>query len=482
MKLSQKDREQLYLELKKRKDIVDGIRGSLFPEQLKFIDDPAPLKTTLCTRRAGKTYTCGADLILTCIINPRATCLYIATTREQAKRIMFKDVLKKIDRDFQIGMKFNHTSLEVQFPTGSVCYLLGSDSKPEEIEKALGQKYDKIYIDESGSHKQDQRHMVHSVLEPACADKNGTICLIGSPVSQTRSYFFDITSVTDPKAPKFVEGWSRHSWTWKENIHIRVNMQKHIDRLIKANSRVVETAAFRTMYLGEWVVDPGNRVYKYDEYRNSANALPIDNTYYHYLGLDLGFDDDTAIVIAACSENDPIMYFVEVFKQKKLDITAVAEHLEYFKHKYNPVKWIVDGASKQAVQELRNRHHFPLEPADKLGKVDIIEIMNADFVMGKIKLFPEASSLAEEYDNLIWDDKADKKIEHPACPNHGADAALYAWRMCFHYASKQKEVLINPHSEEGIEKWWDKQAVIGRKDPKKDFALSDWSKEYGFRH
>lgn len=481
-KLTKDEKSLLLAELARRTRLVKDLRGSLFPQQLAFIDDKGKLKTAQCTRRAGKSYCAGAYLTLEAIKNPGSTCLYIATTRDQAKRIMYKDILKVIDRKYDIGMKFNHTSLEVTFNNGSIIYLIGADSKPEEIEKALGQKYRLVIIDEAGSWKQDQRKMIHEVLEPACADHQGTICMISSPVHHTRTYFFNITYYDETRQDKYINGWSRHRWTWEDNPHIRDNMKQQIERILRDNPRAAETPHFKMHYCNQWVVDLGNKVYKYDEAINSADTLPQDHNWAFYLGLDLGYNDETAFVVAACAETDPTMYFVEVYKEKEMDITAVADRLKYFHMKYMPVRMVVDGASKQAVMELRNRHGFPLEAADKMGKEDIIEIMNADFLTGKIKLLPAAWQLAEEYETLIWEEKGGRRIEHTGCPNHAADGALYTWRKCFHYAARIAAPEVDPNSDEGLEIWWERQARIGlnAKKQNEDFALRDWGKDYGY--
>lgn len=467
----------------KRKKTIQRLRDSCFAEQLAFIDDPSRLKTAKCTRRAGKSYgAAGVYLCLEAIKNPGVTLLYIATVREVAKKIMFKDVLKVINRKFDLGMTFNHTSLEVTFPNGSILYLIGTDSKPEEADKALGQKYKLVVIDEAGSWKNDQEHLVHSVLEPACADLEGTICMIGSPMNHTRSYFFRITNYQEGD-PKFVKGWTRHAWTWANNPHTKRQMSEQIERILSNNSRIKETPAFRQMYLNEWVVDDSAKVYKFDDTRNIVKALPENHSWYHVLGMDLGYEDPTSIVIIAQSQTCPDIYIVEVFKKEKMDITAVARELEIMKIKYKPVDYIVDGASKQAVEELKNRFHFPLKAAEKTGKVDMIQIMNGDFITGRIKLLtPLANPLIEEYLNLIWDDRSTDKVEHPGCDNHAADAALYAWRRCFHYNYKPAPIRAKPHSEEALEAWWEAQAnkaiLQKKKNGRSDFASTDWSEEY----
>src|SRR6267378_4269873 len=95
-----------------------------------------------------------------------------------------------------------------------------------------------------------------------------------------------------------------------------------------------------------------------------------------------------------------------------------------------------DGANKQAVEEMRRRHELPLRAADKTGKSDFIEIMNGEFIQARLKLNPiRCSQLADEYAGLIWDERSVKREEHPNCANDLADAALYAWRLCYSYLS-----------------------------------------------
>lgn len=472
---------------RKRIDTIEAMRRSCFAEQLDFIDDPCKLKAAQCTRRAGKSYgAAGIYLCTTAVKHPRSTCLYIATTREQARRILLKDVLFEINRKFKLGMKVNQTTLTVTFPNESVIYIMGLDSKPEEMEKALGQKYRLVIIDEGGSWRQDQKTMVHSILQPACADYSGTIAILGSPVNSLKTYFYDITgrSLIDTLRPK---GWSVHRWSWANNPHVKDAMSQQIRDMTEANPLVIETPGFRQMYMNEWVVDPSARCYKFDDERNVASCLPKENRYHFCLGLDLGFDDDTAIVISAYSEYDPNMYVVDVFKQKGMDISDVADVLSTFKARYNPYRWVVDGAAKQAVAELKNRFGFPFVPADKHGKYEMIQIMNNDFIAGRIKLLmPACEDLSDEYENLIWDERSKndpklKIVENSACPNHLADGALYSWRMCYHYASQEAVPKPKPGSDEAMEEWWEKEAAKSLRAQKNDdWLMREAGKDYGY--
>lgn len=486
MEITPEQQYRALLAYNSRQDKIKELRSACFEKQLDFIDDPCKLKAAQCTRRAGKSYDAGIYLCTTCVEHPRSTCLYIATTREQARRIMLKDVIAPINREFKLGIKVNLTTLTLTFPNESTVYLMGLDSKPEEMEKALGQKYRLVIIDEGGSWRQDQKTMVHSVLQPACADQQGTIAIIGSPVNATKTYFFDITgrNIMDPLRPK---GWSVHRWSWKDNPHVKDNMQKQIDEMVEANPLVLDTPGYKQMYGNQWVIDPGALCYRYNDEKNVVSALPTENRYHFALGLDLGFNDDTSIVISAYSEYDPTMYIVEVFKKKGMDISDVAEVLSTFKSRYNPFKWIVDGAAKQAIAELRNRFGFPLEASDKHGKYEIIQIMNNDFILGRIKLvMPNCQALEDEYQNLVWDEKSKndpklKTIENSACPNHAADAALYSWRMCYHFASRDAIAKPKPGTDEAMEHWWDMEASKAMKQKKNtDWLQKEVGSQYGF--
>jgi hypothetical protein len=99
-----------------------------FPVQSAFIADPAKLKVVLCTQRSGKSYGAGLYLYREAYETPGASCIYIALTRDSAKKIMWKDVLKPINRQLRLGTRFNETELTATLPNGSIIYVLGVDS------------------------------------------------------------------------------------------------------------------------------------------------------------------------------------------------------------------------------------------------------------------------------------------------------------------------------------------------------------------
>lgn len=447
------NKKKILQELARRKANKKDVLANALPQQVEFIKDPAKLKAILATRRASKSYTAGLYLFKEALENPGTTCLYLALTRDSAKKIMVKDVLATINRIYSIGAELNKSELSFTLPNGSVIYLTGADADDEEKEKLLGQKYKLVVIDEAASFKTDQRDLVYKVLKPAMADLQGTIVMIGTPGNNIRSLFFDVTTGKE-------SGWSVYKWKALENKYVAKQIQEEIDELIKANPLIVETALFKQMYLGEWTIETDKLVYKFNSERNLTKSLPITKGEWRYvLGVDLGYEDASAFTVCAYNEYDPNTYIVDTFKKSHMDLTAVANKIKELSTSYPIHKFVVDNAAKQAVEEIKNRFQIPLEPAEKVGKVDFIELMNSELIAGKVKLIEDRTeALSDEWLTLVWDERSATKKENAACPNHLSDSTLYAWRFCYSYMATKFREKPAPQSEEAIEEFWDKEA------------------------
>jgi hypothetical protein len=443
-----------------------NVEDSNFVAQHAFINDPAKLKAALCSRRAGKSYGVGLYLIKTALEYPGVKCLYIALTRDSAKNIMWDDVIKDIINKHDLDVKLNEVDLAIRFKNGSTIRMVGADAKPAEMEKFLGQKYKLVIIDESGSFKQDLRKLVYEIAEPATTDMDGTIALIGTPTDLIKSLFYDITNGKEP-------GWSVHKWTSFQNPYIAEKWDKKTKEMIERDPDVINTPAYKRMYEGQWFINTDKLVYKYNKTLNTYTELPrIREQYYHVIGVDLGYDDDSSFIASCYSEYDPILYVVSAFKQKKMTIFAVATKIKELMERYNTGIVVIDGANKQAVEEMKQRYALPLKTADKTGKSDFIEMMNSDFMLGKIKLHDtDTVLLSDEYIGLIWDDRTGKRQEHPSCPNHASDAALYNWRYCYQYAWQNRPVKHALTSERAVDDFWEAES---QKSGEKDDSLFDF--------
>lgn len=425
-----------------------------FRAQAKFLKDPSFRKAAQCTRRAGKSNVAGRALFKAAYKHPGSTVLYLALTRLSAKNIMWDSVIKDLNRDLRLGGKPHETELNFRLPNESKVQLAGADATPQEMEKYLGGKYPVVLIDEAGSFRQDLRKLVYENIEPAVADyEDGWVGMIGTPTEITSGLFFDVTNGKEA-------GWSIHRWETTDNPYMRAKWAKRIQLLIETNPRVIETPAFQRMYKNKWVIDTDSLCYKYQFGRNDIDEIPkgIEKDLNHVLGVDLGFNDASSFVIAGFTDYHRDLYFREPYKRSGMIVSDVAKMIEYYINKYNPMACVIDNASKQVVEELKQRFSLPLEAAEKKDKHHFIEIMNADYIQGHIKLVgEECEPMRKEYGSLIWDaDAKPKWIEHPACENHLSDGALYAWRKCFPYLSQARAP--KKSEQEKIEEWFDNKA------------------------
>ena len=452
-----------------------------FTHQNNFIADPARLKALFCTRRAAKSYTAGIYMVKECLENPGVNCLFIGLTRLSAEGIVWKDILKVIDRKHNLGIQFNQSKLTATFPNGSVIWLAGVDTDEDEMNKLLGKKYRLVCLDESSLYTINLNLLVYGILKPAVADNRGTICMMGTSSNITRGLFYDITNGLEA-------GWSVHRWTANDNPHIRVQWQEELDDIRNNRPLFMETPLFKQWYLNQWVVDTDKLVYKFNSDRNLCESLPNRLTGWSFvLGVDLGYHPDpSAFVVTAYNQNDKNLYFQETFKQTEMDITDVANKIKEYKKRYDFNQVVIDGANKQAVEEIQKRHGIALRAADKTGKSDFIEIMNAEFIQSRIKLNKfTCVDLIDEYKSLVWETEADKikipRKEHPTLPNHLCDAALYAWRYCYQWLSEPVKENKNTSwadvsrqmAEDHLQKQIDRQIVEEKNEDIENISMMD---------
>ena len=412
-----------------------------FTQQLNFIKHPAKRKLLCLTRRSGKSTAVAIYLIHEALQNQGCKLIYINTTKGEAKNVMWHSIFETIFIRLNIKAELIDSKNEIRFDNGSIIYLSGVDATPKEMNKLRGKKYQLAVIDECQSYTQDLKQLINQVLAPTLADNDATICLIGTPGNQLGDHYWWQLCKSDSNE----KGWEHFKWTWKDNPHVKENMQKHVEQLLKDNPLIKNAPWFRQEYLGEWVPESDARVYKSSSF-NYIDQLPPDfsKSATYLLSIDLGYHDATAFVIAAYNKkyNDKL-YIIESNKQSKLTISAVASIIKEYRKKYSFRSIYVDAANLQAVEEMRQVHNLPLLAAEKQGKEAHIAMLNSDFITENVFILNSNAELITELNQLIWDIKAlakGKHIEDATKENHLTDALLYAHHGSRHYWYKAPQL------------------------------------------
>jgi hypothetical protein len=476
------------------------IEASLTERQRIWRADKSPEKALLASRRSGKSYGADADCLIDQLEVPGTKVIIVCLTLKQARDAHWGNLLK-LSAEYDLDIAFNETALRWRLPNGSTGFLAGAE-KMDEIERLRGGEEDKAIIDEPGSFApRVLLYLIDDIISPRLASRSGTLCLIGSPGQILSGPFYQATCPEDPDnvlrdedgelilddagAVQPTAQWftgvatelrySAHRWTVQDNTALPHQWDRFVAKKRRRGWHD-DHPTWRREYLGQWVRDESGQVYAYarllakDPTRvtwaplsepgstKEAHGLPPGD-WRTVLGVDLGFEDDFAMVVVAWSSERQEMRVLWDYKDNHLTVGQIAAELRTAQARFGPFTAIVADAGalgKLVVETFVAEYGIPVERADKTQKYDHIELVNSDFHSGRLKLIRD-SHLAREMEELVWDlskdslralARAGKLRESPRCPNHLCDALLYAWRFCYHRWHRTAEVLPEPGTKE----------------------------------
>jgi len=421
-------------ELKKRGVLAPPMfLDNNFPLQYKAAMDKSFLKAIQCTRRAGKSTGEGKETLQSMIDVPESNHLYGALTLSSAKNIIWDTLLTELESK-KVPYRSNEQQGTIKLENRSQVKLFGLDSSYKEMRKILGSKYKTVKIDEAGSITQDLKRVCYQMVMPALTDVNGRLTLLGTAENIPKTFFEAVTTGLEP-------GWSVHKWTAFDNPYIADKWREHIAWIEEFNPTFKLTSEYKTHYLNEWCADDKLLIIKINE---NTIVDPIELVAPTYiLGVDIGYNDACAFTLVAFHKASPNLYVVESFKEPELDITDTANRIKGYLRKFPIAKVIIDGANKQGVEEIKNRHHIPLEAAEKQDKASFLKILADDVTRQRVLYFRgKCQSLIDEQASLQWENDTRQK-EDQRIPNDQNDSFLYAWREARNYLWKEE---IKPDS------------------------------------
>ena len=424
----------------------------LFDKQLKFVLDPRPFKVAVCSRRSGKTVACAAHLVDTALSSRDVVCLYITLSRNNAKKLVWKEI-DKINRMYKLGGVADLTELSMTFPsTGSVIYLSGAKDQSE-TEKFRGLALKLVYVDECQSFKSYIEDLVDDILSPALMDYAGTLCLIGTPGPIPSGYFYECSEKSD--------SWSKHGWTFFDNPFIaqksNTTHQKLLERELNRRGVKAEDPSIQREFFGRWVLDSDSLWIHYQPEKNHYTQMLSRTKYNYIMGIDLGFNDADAIAVIAWSEDDPCTYLVEELVTARQGFTELVEQIKVLASRYDVSKMVIDegGLGKKLAEEMRRRHGIPVQPADKARKMENVAFLNDSLRTGRFKAKSASCFAQDSYLVEIDRDKSTPDRIKLSDKYHSdiIDAVLYAFKEspAFTYQQPIEE------PKRGTKEWADKQ-------------------------
>jgi hypothetical protein len=450
MPLLPSEREALVAELARRQgkqaapmapaiapETEEAFLADLHPKQLAFVQDGARRLLACTGRRGGKTV---ALLYLTMRAirrYPGATIPYIGLSREQCRKNFWKPLVQ-LNARYGLGLEFNRQKYIATAPNGAEVNLIGADNESE-IDKLRGDKFPLVMIDEAGSFGSHLEELVEDALDAALGDYDGQIVMTSSPPVVPAGFFYD--AVTGVRA-----GWSTHTWTVEDNSKFP-QWTGQPDWQARAKAYLVRKAAqfgpespkFLREYLGQLTYDQTALYYKFAQERNTFTELPKKDWRYG-LGLDVGYEDNTAFVVIAACPRTQKMYVVETFAKPKMLDEEIAAKIRELDAKYSLIKRVADFSQKQFVMGLNVKYQCRLMAAEKQDKLAQIELLNSDFLTGRILVNAREREFCKELATVCWNKDHDGPQETRHLGHHADrhDALRYIWRAMLPYRGRQE--------------------------------------------
>lgn len=462
----------------------------LFPEQLAFVRDPSLNTIAVCSRRAGKSTSVAADLVLTADTFPECTALYVTGTRSDAKKIIWKEVLK-FNRIHALGGIPNISELTLSFEhNGSIVRLNGAKDETE-IDKIRGQlpPIKKVFIDEAQKIRDSILvQLIDDVLEPALLDYGASISLLGTPGSIPMGYFYRMAhNLKEDGTPLDTKVWSTHAWTFFNNPYIASKSKtSHMDllnRVLKRRGLIIDHPTIQREYFGKWTLDLESLLVHYDAKKNHFDELPKLKTPYNYImGIDLGFDDADSISILAWHEDSATTYLVEEKVTTGQGITELVEQVQEFQKRYDLSKIVIDqgGLGKKVAEELRRRHQVPCVAADKARKMEHIAFLNDALRTGRFKARQDSTFAQDSFMVEIDRDKStpDKIKVSDKFHSDALDSTLYAFVESPAFSYVAPIVLPKTHTREWYLAQEDEmfQSTVDQMKRDQDITQDPWAK------
>ena len=398
----------------------------LFDKQLEFVLSPSRYIAAVCSRRAGKTTVCAVRAFQELMQTPNSLGLYLALTDKSVENI-FMPTVRPLLAKYKV--KATVKADEIEFSNGSKLLLAGANHI-NKIETFRGFKLLFCIIDEAASFAEHILHyLVDEIISPALIDAQGQLILIGTPANHCGGMFHSVTNTAQE------DSWVVKRWTGFDNPFIAENFKKAAENFCKRKKCDETNSKFRREYLGEWCTDEDALMIKTPSFA-IPEAYNTDE-WRSVVGVDFGYNDETAISVIGWRRNNPTAYVLETIGVQHATVSQVGNMLKDIRTKYNPITFVGDpaGASKMMIDEFIYKYKINMKAAQKNDKAHYIEILNDALINATLMLTPgRTEGLVDEIKKCVWNEDHTRELEGKKCDH--IDATLYGYREAIAYIEK----------------------------------------------
>lgn len=429
---------------------VAPLYQELFLKQLELALNPNRFTASLTGSRAGKTTACGVIAIQDLVNNPNSLGVYLALTDKSVANIFLPIVRPLLSK---YGIKAKVTNEDIQFSNGSKLIVLGANHI-HKVETFRGLKLRFCIIDECASFNQKiLNYLIDEIMIQRLSDLQGRLMLIGTPAAHCSGLFYDVTSGKEP-------GWGIVNWSVFDNPFMEKQAKADVELYMKRKQCDRHNAKLLREYDGVWAADDNELLVRTPSLVLPPSSYSLEG-WRSVIGVDFGFNDETAFSVIGWERNNPKSYVLETFgitgeqafKTGLGMVSYIGNILNKLKEKYKPVKIVGDpaGASKMLMDEFLFKHKIVMDSAVKHNKAHYIEIMNDALINCDLVFHPTHTlELQKEVSKLVWNEERTREREGIKCDHF--DATLYAYREALAYTEKIV-VKTTPTDQDRANEW-----------------------------
>ena len=373
------------------------------------------------TRRLGKSSLLLMLFAEECLSLPDRKCGFFAPVKDGLLDYIEPLIQKTFD-DCPDSLRptFDKQRFMLRFVNGSTIIFRGANNQQHRVRR--GQEFNLAGIDEARD-VDNLTELVESVVFPSLFSADGYM-LISSTPADTRSH-----PLYDYRQRAELEGWFIRIDIWKAN---QLDPQVYtLDRINEWKEETLKSVdgleTWEREYECKWVIN--KRKLAIPEWTKALvvpyGRDPYYQFYHHYIGIDWGYKDFTAIVFATSNFRKARLEVDGELTYQGKDVRSdlIAEAIRNQMRKLWGEKAIVwrmvsDSADPILINELNKFEGMEFIPVEKAHTLEAM--LNEFRVMvsqGKVVVRPECQMMVHNLENAIWDENR-RKLDQDIFAHH----------------------------------------------------------------
>lgn len=344
-------------------------------------------------RRFGKTTSVLCYVLEQLIQNPGWHATWCEPDKNQA-RLIIQPEINKIQSyvNKENRFKWNVTDSFYKHPNGSKLFLRGLNH--DKGDSARGSFAHIVILDELGSVK-EARSVINDVLRPLLLTTQGKLITMSTPPSDLGHEYYEY------KKTSIIENRFIQKTIFDNESLTNVQIQ---EAMLDAGGE--NSPSWQREYLCQPVADPERLVIpEFKESLHVKDDVPPANLYDRYVGIDLGFNDNTAFIFGYYDFHQKTLYIENEYVVKAKNSKSIMDDVKKIEsdiwQEFKPYRRVCDNDLQQ-IYDMHTMYAYTVLPAKKDDKVAAVNLLRDRFEKNQIVIHSRCVNLIYQLKVGLW--------------------------------------------------------------------------------